>query len=454
VSAGFTQQLTKFLLETRYEDIPSDCLQIAKLCLLDFLGVSLIGSREPAGRILNDFLTTVGGSPEATIIGYGEKSTALNAALANGTFGHCLDFDDDSSIGAGHLTTCVGPTLIALAEKMKKGGTEILLGFVLGYEIGSILAAALEPEQTRKGWHATSTIGTFASTAGAAKILDLKEGEVSCAFGIAATQTSGLRRNFGTMCKPFHAGKAAQKGVESALLAQKGFTGNKDIFGGIWGVFEIFSGRSSKIEGLAETLGNRFLIRENWFKPYPSCGCTHSAIDAAISLRHQYEIEPVEIEKIEVGVLPVTFDTLLYDRPETPYQAKFSMPFCISTAILEGKVLADQFSSSRIKDPLLLDLMKKVVMVADPELAKGGYRGTYGATLRIKMTSGKILTEKVQAPRGHPQNRLSKDALIDKYRNCAQSLLSSERIDASIDMVMNFEKMNRMEPLMRLMKWD
>lgn len=451
---SLTDQLSDFLLETQYEDLPTDCIKMAKLCLLDFLGVTLLGSKEPVGRIIDNFLDRIGGSPESTIIGYGKKSSVLNAALANGIFGHALDFDDDSSIGAGHLTTCIAPGLLALSEKMERGGREILLAFVLGYEVGSILATLLEPRQTRNGWHATSTIGTFASVAGAAKMLGLERSEIAQAFGIAATQTSGLRRSFGTMCKPLHAGKAAQRGVESSLLAQMGFTADGNIFEGKWGVLEVFSGESTNIETVTHRLGKKFLIRENWFKSYPTCACTHAALDGAISLCHRYELDPIKIERIEVGVAPIAFDTLLYDHPETPYQAKFSMPFCVATALLEGNVSTNHFSSPRMKDPLLWNLMKKVSMYADPDFTEGGYRGSYGATLRIKMVNSETLTEKVLTPRGHPQNPLSTEDLIRKYRDCARSILSDEQIESSADIVMNLEKMDKVEPLMRSMKGD
>ncbi len=441
-----TEQLVKFLRETRYEDIPPDCIQTAKLCLLDFIGVSLLGSKEPAAKIINDFLARCGGPPESTILYYGRKSSALSAALANGTFGHALDFDDDSSTGAGHLTTCIAPALLALAEKEVKAGREILLSFVLAYEVGSMLARTLEPKETQRGWHATSTIGTLAATAGAAKLLDLDEEEICHAFGVAATQTSGLRRSFGTMCKPFHAGKAAQKGVESSLLAQMGFTADEKIFEGKWGLFEVFSGEKAQVERQG------FLIRENWFKPYPSCGCTHSALDAAISLRGRYEIDPRKIERVEVGVLPIAFDTLVYEHPRTPYEAKFSMPFCVSLALLQGEVSVDGFSLAQMKDPLLNRLMNKVFMEADPALAGGGYRGTYGATLRIQMSGRETLEEKVLAPRGHPRNPLPEETLLAKFRDCAKSLLPPQRVHSVADMIMNLEKMGNVKDLMRSLK--
>jgi len=425
---------------------------MAKGCLLDFLGVSLLGSEEPVARMIENYLEGIGGFPESTLIGSGKKFPVLNAALGNGISGHALDFDDDSSIGAGHLTTCIAPGLLALSEIIGKGGKDFLLAFILGYEVGSFLATFLEPGQTKKGWHATSTIGTFATVAGVSKMLGLERNKIAQAFGIAATQTSGLRRNFGTMCKPLHAGKAAQRGLESSLLAQMGFTADGNIFEGKWGVLEVFSGESIPTTPVTHSLGKTFLILKNWFKPYPTCACTHSAIDGAISLSRKYEMGRMKIERIEVGVAPIAFDTLLYPFPDTPYQAKFSMPFCVATALLEGSVSTNHFSPARIKDPALLDLMKKVTMVADPELAEGGYRGNYGATLQIKTEKGQTLTEKISVPKGHHQNPLSMENLILKFRGCAQSTLSKEQIESSIDRLMNLEKIDTFEPLMKSIK--
>ncbi len=449
---NLTDQLTDFLLETRYEDLPTESIEMAKRCVLDFLGVSLIGSEEPVGRMIENYLEGIGGFPESTLIGSGKKFPALNAALGNGIFAHALDFDDDSSMGAGHLTACMAPGLLALSEKMGKRGKDFLLAFVLGYEVGSFLATCLEPGQTRKGWHATSTIGTLASVAAVSKMLGMEQDKIVQAFGIAATQMSGLRRNFGTMGKPFHAGKAAQRGVESVLLAQMGFTADRNILEGKWGVLEVFSGESTLSIPATHNLGKAFFILRNWFKPYPACACTHSAIDGAISINQRYGKSQMKIERIEVGVAPIAFDTLLFYIPETSYQAKFSMPFCVATALLEGSVSIDHFSPSRIKDPALLDLMKKVTMIADAEMAEGGYRGNYGATLRIKTEKGETLTEKISVPKGHPENPLSNADLLRKYRECAKSTVSEQQIESSVDRVMNMERIDGFEPLMRSMK--
>jgi 2-methylcitrate dehydratase PrpD len=425
---------------------------MAKRCLLDFLGVSLLGSKKPSGRIIENFLDHLGGSAQSTIIGYGKKTSVLSAALANGTFGHALDFDDDSSVGAGHLTSCIAPCLLALAEWLNRRGADILLSFVLGYEVGSTLAMTVEPALTRKGWHATSVIGIFASTAAAAKMLDLKRDVIRNAFGVAATQASGLRRNFGTMCKSFHAGKAAMLGVESCLLAQEGFTGDRNIFEGKWGFPDVFSGGPQNCDAIPQEFGTEFFIRKNWFKPYPSCGCTHAAIDAAISLRNQNEIDPMNVEKIEVGVLPIAFDTLVHNSPKTPDEAKFSMPFCVSTALMEGALTNNHFSAFRTEESSLVNLMKSVTMHVDPDLAKEGYRGTFGAVLRITFSDGQMLTKKVIAPRGHPQNPISVEDLISKYRDCTHLALSQELVEYSLDFVMNLEKMNDISPLMKSMK--
>ena len=241
-------------------------------------------------------------------------------------------------------------------------------------------------------------------------------------------------------------------GVESCLLAQMGFTGDRNIFEGKWGFHDVFSGEPQNCNGLPLEFGTKFFIRDNWFKPYPSCGCTHAAIDAAICLRNQNEIDPMKCERIEVGVLPIAFDTLIYNSPKTPEEAKFSMPFCVSIALMEGALTNEHFSASRLEESSLVNLMKRVTMHVDPALVKGGYRGTFGVVLRITLSSGQILTKKVLAPRGHPQNPISVESLISKYRDCTHSTLSHELVEYSLDFIMNLEKMNHIEPLMKSMK--
>lgn len=446
-----SQELAKFVLQTGYQDVPTNALKKAKSSLIDCVGTMLAGSQEEAASIVVRYLEKIGGTPEASIIGHKIKSSTYNAAMANGTMGHIHDYDDMSSTLIGHPSIPVLPAVLALGEENKISGKEALLAFTLGVEIECKIGKGTIPRHYENGWHPTSSIGIFGAATAAAKILGLSEQELIYAFGIAGSESSGLRENFGTMTKPFHAGRAAAKGIMAALLAKEGLTSTKDIFEGEAGFCKVMAGDYDE-KKIIDRLGNPFDAEDPGFtiKPYPTCGATHPAIDAVISLSQEYDLKLDQIEKIECGTVPIAKDILIYPRPKSPLEGKFSMHYCLAIALAERKVGLSHFTDDRIDDPEIRQFLERVDMYIAPEMADLGYRGTFNAKIKIVLKDGKEYITRVDHGRGDPANPLSEEELMEKYTDCAALTLDSERIKRSKEMLLDLEQLPDIGMLMEI----
>lgn len=265
-----TRILSAFVKKTRFEDIPAKVLDKAKCCFLDFLGCGIAGIDDQASRLIVDYVGDIGSRGKASIIGRKVKTDTAHAALANGTIGHSLDYDDYHNETITHATATCLPAVLSVAEEKKLSGADVLLALILGNEISLRLGLGLTSYSYEKGWHTTSTAGRFGATAAAAKLLCLQKETVMHALGICGTQTAGFRQVFGTMCKAFNAGKAAMDGVMSAKLAEKGFTSSKEIIEGEMGLFQIMTENPDEASVL-EGLGSHYHMENLSFKPYPTC---------------------------------------------------------------------------------------------------------------------------------------------------------------------------------------
>jgi 2-methylcitrate dehydratase PrpD len=264
-----TQQLARFVCETRFKDIPPETVNKAKECFLDWHGVALAGITDPASKIITQYVMAAGGKPEASLIGTNLKTDLANAALANGLIGHALDFDDYHDETVIHASAICVPSIFAIAERYNKSGEDFLTAMILGIDVAIRVGLGLGDYHYQRGWHTTGTAGSFGATAGAAKLLGLSVDQLVNAFGICGTQASGLRQVFGTMCKPFHAGKASREGVISATLALMGFTSSKTMIEGELGFFDALTEAPNE-EIVLDRLGREFYVNHLSIKPYPT----------------------------------------------------------------------------------------------------------------------------------------------------------------------------------------
>src|SRR6516164_6120416 len=344
----------------RYDELPAPVRELTRQCILDYLGVALAGAQDPLVRILLDEMAEAGGSPQASIIGHSIRLPALSAALVNGSAAHALDYDDVNMAMPGHPSVAILPALVALAELKGSSGREVVTAFVAGYETACRIGAALQPGHYNLGFHSTGTVGTFGAAAACARLLGLDGDATAVALGIAGTQAAGLKSQFGTMCKPFHAGKAAQNGLLAARLAQRGFSSRTDIVECSQG-FALTHGPDFVPNAALATPAAGFHLLANLFKYHAACYFTHAPIECARRLRVEHRLTPDMIAAIilrldgscdRVCNIPIPVDAL---------QSKFSLRQTVAMA-LAGIDTASlgAYSAENARDPGLIKLRDRV----------------------------------------------------------------------------------------------
>ena len=298
-----------------------------RFTVADCLASALAGAEAPATKAAIAILAdNYGGNGTATILGHRDRTTALAAAMVNGTMAHACDFDDVSEPMCGHPTAPALPAILALAEIRGRSGSDVLVALAAALEVMTKLGRIAGYELYRSGWHPTATLGVFGAAAGAAKILGLDAERTATAISIAASRASGVRANIGTTVKPLHCGFSARDGLECALLASAGATANAHALEGPNGFLKAFTPQHDDIQALVESLGNPFDISEPGidFKKYQSCWDTDSGIEWALYLRKTYSIEPADVKAIRCALAPGMGADLVYPQPSTPLQGKFS----------------------------------------------------------------------------------------------------------------------------------
>ncbi|HUT72407.1 MAG TPA: MmgE/PrpD family protein [Desulfatiglandales bacterium] len=454
----YTNKLAEKVVSLGYGSLSDEVLGRAKEAILDTIGVALAASRSDSANILMEYINEIGGREEATIIGMGKRSSALNAALANGNMGHVLDYDDVSWSIIGHPAVVTVFPALALAEKFGVSGKEVLVAFVAGYETVASIGRGLIPDFCEKGWHSTGTLGIFGATGTAGKMYGLSIEEMSRALGIAGSLAAGVKINIGTMTKHLHAGRAAFNGITAAFLANKGYSASDKILEGKDGFCYVYAPRYD-LEKMVESFGNPFDLVSNGalFKKWPSCFESHPCIEAMLGLAKENDILPEQVESIEIGATPLVVDVLFYDRPRTSVEAKFSAHFCAAVSLIKRSASLDEFDNEVVNNPNIRDLMKRVKLSADPELSVKGYtlsqeEGISKTRATIIMKNGKRFFKEVPIAKGEPQRRLSTDEVIEKFKTCTRDVLKDEDIEKSIDLVMNLEKADSVFPLMDILR--
>jgi 2-methylcitrate dehydratase PrpD len=355
-----TGRLASQATALRYEDISEPARAVARQCVLDYFGVAIAGTGEPLARMLRDELTEAGGAGQASVIGDDVRLPILSAALVNGAAAHALDYDDVNVAMPGHPSVAILPALLALAEFKKAPGHELIAAFVAGYETACRVGAALLPGHYNLGFHATGTLGCFGAAAACARLLRLPAATTAAALGIAGTQAAGLKSQFGTMCKPFHAGKAAWNGLLAARLAMRGFTSRADIVECEQG-FAATHGPDFSPKAALAAPTDGFYILANLFKYHAACYFTHAAIECSLVLRRAYISDPAAIAGVTLRIDASTDRVCNIPAPTDGLQSKFSLRQTVAMA-LSGIDTASlgAYSEQNARDPALMRLRERV----------------------------------------------------------------------------------------------
>jgi 2-methylcitrate dehydratase PrpD len=447
-----TSALADFIVNTAYYDLPDAAIDIARTSIIDGIGACLAGAGSPAGRIIAEYAGEGGSTPEATVVAKGFKTRAAEAALANGTMMHALDYDDCAETFLGHPTTVILPAVLALGESQGISGKEALLAYIVGYDVGSRIGQGLGPAHYDIGWHGTAIVGTMAAAAAAAKILKLDVLKTSMALGIAASMAGGLRQNFGTMTKPLHAGNAARSGVFAALLAKKGFTADRRILESPFGYMKVF-GAGEIDPGLMARGGPLAIVADPpIIKLYPSCRATAGCIDAMLYLVRDKNIEAGDVVEVECRTSSHTPRVLIHSRPETALEGKFSLQYCMAVALVDKEVGLAQFTDERVRDPRVREIMEKVRYTHPPEMGSGPADSLRGRVeVVLKLRSGAELSRLVEAARGDPGNPLAAEELETKFLDCARLVFSPEDARNCLDTIATLDTLDDVSGLMELL---
>jgi len=442
-----TEALAHYVERTDFHNIPRDVIDHAKVCFLDWLGCAIAGSLEPAGRIAKELITELGAADESTVIGTMARTSAPNAALINGVFGHSIELDDIHEESVIHPAAPVMPAALAICEKQKLSGADLLTAIVLGYQIEIRIAEALMPSHYRY-WHPTGTCGTFGAAAAAGKLLSLGAEQLVHAFGMAGTQASGLIEVFGTMSKPLNAGKAAMTGVISTLLAKKGFTSSNAILEAEKGYCKATSDQP-KATSILERL-ETFEITRNVFKRHSCCGHIHGALDGVLDILEKHRIQPEDIRKVKVGTYPIAIEVVGRSaRPTSASEARFNLPFCVALALLHRRVGPAEFAADRVSDDTVFKLSKRVDVEVDPELSSARLGSS---NVEVELKDGRSFRTRVDHPKGYHDNPLSRRELEEKFESLASLVLDEAKVKSLIGIARDLESFHRLDDLFALLR--
>ncbi len=419
-----TKKLSEFVVDTAAGSIPDALIQKAHDALLDTLGVTLAGAREDASGIAQAWAAETGARPVSRILGTAQSSSPAEAAFANGIAAHALDFDDSLPSMRGHPSATLVPVILAVGEAARSSGREVLTSYLLALEIGGKLGRAIGHNHYLRGWHSTSTIGAFTATAAAARLWRLDGEQLRTAWGIAASMSSGLVRNFGTMTKPFHTGHAARVGITAAWMARSGLSADPAIFDGDNGFLQVYGfGEGENLADLAVSLGQAWEIERPgmYVKGWPCCYCNHRPVGGLLQLMTENDIKPDDIREIAVGFVPGSDRALIKDNPQTGLEAKFSIEYAAAAAALDGTLGLDSFTDEAVHRPRIRALMKRVRRYRVE--AEGIFSGVVGFTDVTVETGKGSFSMRVDRVPGSPEWPLSPAEREHKFLDCAARAL-------------------------------
>lgn len=418
--AATVRRVAEFVAGLEYDALDDRVVTMVTDAITDAIGTGLAGSTEPLAKPLLDVIRPQPAGDGCDLLGLTRTANPTDAALYNGTVIHALDFDDTAHPAYAHPSAHLVPVLLSLGRREEVSGRDLITAYVAGFEVEGRLGRVLNMGHYLRGWHPTGTFGSIAAAVAACSVLRLRPDQVVTALGIAASSASGLRANFGTMTKPLHAGLAASNGLRAALLAAAGFSASGEAFDGRFGFLDVHS-TGDRDESVWLDLGDRWeLATEHGLalKPNPSCGATHPAIEAASGLRA--ELAGDEIAEVLVGVNSFTQEILIYDTPVLPLEGKFSMQYCVASALVTGKVTLDTFTEAALADPAVRELLPKIRLRVADEVRDNT---EFGAVVEVRTVDGRRLSKTVLLAEGKPARWLGRPKLLAKFADCAGRVL-------------------------------
>ena len=463
--SSLTAYVADFVVGTRAQDIPPDVAHLGRRSVLDGLGLALAGAVSATARIAQTYLASLGIANErgSTLIGTGMRLPARFAAFANGIAIHADDYDDTQLAVAKdrvyglltHPTATALPPALAIAERDGRSGRDMMTAYQIAVEVECKIAEAILPRHYQQGFHSTATCGAIGATAGAAHLLGLDRETARRALSLGASQAAGLRENFGTMTKPFHAGRAAESGVVAAELAALGFTASPIGLEADRGFFRAAGGGYSA-EMIDGKLGRpwTFAFPGVSIKPHPSGSLTHPGMSVMQDLVHRHDLSPERVKRVSVGTNHNMPNALIHHRPANELQAKFSMEFCMAILLLERKAGLEQFTDEVVNRPDVQALLRRVEFGVHPEAEAAGF-DKMTTIVEVELNDGTIVKGSADFGKGSPANPMTDGELADKFRQCADwGGLNGGRAQSIIDLVWRIDELQDVGELTRLLRAD
>ena len=439
-----SDKLANFAAKLSYEDIPGQVIEKAKRHLLDALGIGLAATREPYADAVTKTARDWGGRPQSTVWLHGDRLPAAHAAMVNASYVHGLDFDDTHTDSITHMSACVVPAALAAGEAAGASGRDILTAMVAGYEIIARIGGAAPGAFHAEGYHATPICGAFGAAAVMGRLMRQEPAVIAHAFGVCGSQAAGIQEflDDGSWVKRFHPGWASNAGVKAAQMAGHGFIGPRKVLEGRFGLYAThLSDPAYDPEILSGGLGERWETLRISFKPYPCCHFNHAAMDAAKNLAREEGIAPHEIKEVETitpePILHIVCEPIEHkQRPNTPYAALFSLPFCLAVNVVKGRAALEDFEEERLNDPRVLELAGKVRCsgvdsARFPKYLHGG--------VRMTLRDGRVLAREEPVNWGNPENPMTWEDVEAKFRGNARRVLSESGVNAAVKAVLSFE---------------
>ncbi|MDB5980462.1 MAG: MmgE/PrpD family protein [Pseudomonas sp.] len=454
---GLTRDVAQFVTKARYEDLSEELLQLGKKSILDGLGLALSGSVAKSGELVRQYLNGQGANGPATVIGSSLKVQQRFAAFANGVGIHADDYDDTQlAVGKDrvyglltHPTAPALPAALAAAETSGASGRDLMLAYHLGVEVECKIAEAIDPRHYQHGFHATATCGTFAAATAVAKLRNFDLDTLIRAYGCAGSQSAGLRENFGTMMKPFHAGRSSESGVVAADFAEMGWTTTDKVLEAPRGFFRA-AGGGFDATAIVDKLGApwTFLFPGVSIKPHPSGSLTHPGMTELLKMIREYDIKPEQVERVDVGTNQNMPNALIHHRPRNELQAKFSMEFCMAILLLERRAGLEQFTDEVVMRPDVLAMIERVHFGVHPEAEAAGY-DKMTTIITVTLRSGQTIKGRADFGKGSPADPMTYDEAAEKFLDCASfAKWNLDKAKAVVEQVRHLERLENIKALM------
>lgn len=426
----------------QFDDLPSEVVNTTKKFILDTLGCGLAGTKAPGCSEAYELFKSFGGKEEATVLGFNSRMPCPHAAFINSVVSHALDFDDTLDEAAMHCYVSTLPAALSLAEARHASGKQLITSVALGVDLTCRLGVAIK---TPLSWVRTATCGSFGATAAAGKVLNLKQQDLRNAFGVVYSQTSGNMQCLldGGLSKRMQPGFSARAGVLSALMAEAGITGARDVFEGRFGFFNLYEHGAYDRERCLEGLGEEFFGMKLSIKPYPSCRMTHSSIDAALAVREKYGFNFEDVDRVEILVCDMSKEMVggPFEVRENPQvDAQFSIPYTVGVALTKGKPFIEDFDNVVVRSEQRKLAASKISVLTDKNI---DVRDIKPATIKVFLKNGELLTHRIDVLKGHPENPVSWEECKEKFKKCAALGIKKyldQKIDRLVEAILNLEK--------------